>query len=545
MISAINLKKVISGRTLFEKVTFHVNDGDVVALAGDNGTGKTTLLRILAGHESSDEGQINCPKNTTIGYLPQEWRSESELPLYEEVSAVFSDIREMQAEMHELEEKFAMPEYDEKAYQKLLDRYGELQDIMQARDAFEVEGQIADVLRGLGFRRRDWQKPVRTFSGGWQMKICLAKILLQRPTVLLLDEPTNHLDIDARNWLEDFLKGYPFAVLMISHDRHFLDAMTKRIHEIFNKKLETYNCSFTAYLDEREERLEKVVIAKRKQEQEIARMQEFIDKHRAQIARAQLVQSRIRTIEKMEIIQVPPQRRKMRFSFPKAPHSGSTVVEVRDLAKSFGDNHVFKDINFTVARGEKVVLLGVNGAGKTTLLRSINSKLETDVGTVRLGTGVIVDHFDQDQTYHLNNNSSILEELMRDAPHDMVPRLRSLLGLFLFSGDDVTKMIGVLSGGERARVALAKMLLRPSNLLIMDEPTNHLDVIAKEVLMHALREYDGTILFVSHDRHFVEGIATRVIELYDGKLRDFPGTYSEFYEHKKRMKLDEEPEDLR
>jgi ATP-binding cassette subfamily F protein 3 len=545
MISVTSLKKILGGRVLFENLTFHVSDGETVAIAGENGTGKSTLLKILAGVISQDEGDINTPKGTTIGYLPQHIEFDSKNGLYEEVSSVFEDIKKLHNEMRELEEQFSMPEYDEEKYQKLLDRYGDIQDELIRRDAFEIDGKVAEVLRGLGFKKRDWEKSVNQFSGGWKMKIYLAKLLLKRPNLLLLDEPTNHLDIDARNWLEEFLSSYPYSVIFISHDRYFVDTTAKRIYEIFNKKLEVYHCSFSKYLEEREERIDKIYMAKKKQDDEIARMQSFIDKFRAQVAKAQLVQSRIRAIEKMEKIDVPPRRKKIRFNFPPAPSCGSTIVEVRGLSKSFGENVVFKDLEFTIVKGEKVVLLGVNGAGKTTLLRIITEHLKPDSGEVKIGHNVIVDYFEQEQTHNLDNSLTVLQEMNKNAPFDMVPKIRSLLGLFLFSGDDVNKSVGVLSGGERARLALAKMLLRPSNLLILDEPTNHLDILAKEVLMEAIQSYGGTVIFVSHDRYFVSNTASRVIELHDQTMRDFPGTYEEYYIFKKRMQLDEGEDDVR
>ncbi len=545
MIAVKNLSKYHGERCLFKDVTFHVNDNEVVGLCGENGSGKSTILKILAGIESSDTGEFNCPKGTTFGYLPQDIIMKSEKTLYDEVSEVFEEVIRLKKEAGEIEELFASGNYDEKQYQKLLDRYGDLQEKIMMTDAHTIDAEIHDVLRGLGFLRRHWSKKVSEFSGGWQMKIYMAKLLLEKPDVLLLDEPTNHLDIDARNWLETFLKNYPKSVIIVSHDRHFMDSVVKKIFEIYASKLEVYHGLFSKYLTEREERIDKLYIAYEKQQDEIDKMQEFIDRFRAKIDKAQLVQSRIKTLEKMEKIQLPPRRKKIKFFFPKALPSGEVIVEAFDVAKSYGNLKVFEPLSFTISRGEKIVLLGVNGAGKTTLVKVITQNLKPDSGEARLGHNVKIDYFAQDQAQELNPTNSVLGEVSQNCPMDMAPKLRTLLGTFLFSGDDVNKSVSVLSGGERARLSLAKMLLRQSNFLILDEPTNHLDVLAKDVLKEALMKYDGTVLFVSHDRDFVSNVATRVLEIYDGKLRDYPGTYEEFLEHKLRNNLDADPDDIR
>jgi len=545
MIAVKNLSKYHGERCLFKEVTFHVNDNEVVGLCGENGSGKSTILKILCGLESSDSGEINCPRGNTYGYLPQDIIMKSEKTLYDEVSEVFSEIIGLKKEAERIEELFASGSYDEKEYQKLLDSYGNIQEKIIETDAHTIDADIHDVLRGLGFKHKHWTKRVNEFSGGWQMKIYLAKLLLQKPSVLLLDEPTNHLDIDARNWLEDFLKKYPKSVVLVSHDRHFMDSVTKKIFEIFNQKLETFHGTFSKYLVEREERIDKIYIAYEKQKDEIAHMQEFIDKFRAKIDKAQLVQSRIKTIEKMDKIVLPPRRKKIKFYFPKALPSGEVIVEAFDVAKSYGDFKVFDPCSFTIARGEKVVLLGVNGAGKTTLIKLITQNLEPTSGLLRIGHNVKIDYFAQDQSQELNPTNSVFGEVAQNCPFDMAPKLRTLLGTFLFSGDDVNKSVSVLSGGERARLSIAKMLLRQSNFLIMDEPTNHLDVLAKDVLKEALARYEGTVVFVSHDRDFVSNVATRVLEIYDGKLRDYPGTYEEYHDYKLRSNIDADPDDIR
>ena len=436
MLSVRGLKRVISGKLLFDGVTFHVNDGEVVALAGDNGTGKSTLLRFIAGLESPDGGAISHPRDTTIGYLPQDIALTEGATLDEYLHEPFSDVASLQGEARELEERFAMPDYDEKKYQKLMDRYGEIQDLLLARDAYEIEGKIAEVLRGLGFRKRDLGKRVDTFSGGWQLKICLARLLLLNPGILLLDEPTNPLDIDARNWLEEFLTAYRHSVLIVSHDRHFLDATVCRIHELFNRGLETYHCKYSQYLVEREARVDKVYKMKEKQDEEIARVREFVARNRTRVETASLCQSRLKALERMEIIQVPPRRRKIRFRFPPAPPCGNIVLEAEGLAKSYGDHRVFEGVGFTALKGEKIVLLGVNGAGKSTLIKILTGHVKADRGEYRLGAGVVVDYFAQDQTYRLDNTATVLEEMLRHAPIDMVPAIRSLLALFLFQAQN-------------------------------------------------------------------------------------------------------------
>ncbi len=545
MIAVKNLSKYHGERCLFKDATFHINDGEVVGFCGENGTGKSTMLKILCGIDTPDSGEINCPKGTTFGYLPQDIIMKSDKTLYEEVSEVFKEILELKKEAEKIEELFASGDYDENQYQKLLDRYGELQDKIMMFEAHTVDAQIHDVLRGLGFLHKHWTKKVSEFSGGWQMKIYLAKLLLMKPSVLLLDEPTNHLDIDARNWLERFLKNYPNSVLIVSHDRHFMDSVVNKIFEVYAGKLESFSCNFSRYLVDREERIDKLYIAYEKQQDEIAKIQEFIDRFRAKIDKAQLVQSRIKTLEKMEKIVLPPRRKKIKFFFPPALPSGEVIIEAFDVTKSYGNLKVFEPFSFTVSRGEKVVLLGVNGAGKTTLIKTITKNIAPTGGEVRIGHNVKIDYFAQDQAQELNPTNSVLGEVSQNCPFDMVPKLRTLLGTFLFSGDDVNKSVSVLSGGERARLSIAKMLLRQSNFIIMDEPTNHLDVLAKDVLKEALQKYEGTVLFVSHDRDFVSNVATRVLEIYDGKLRDYPGTYEEFLEYKLRNNLDADPDDIR
>jgi ATP-binding cassette subfamily F protein 3 len=390
---------------------------------------------------------------------------------------------------------------------------------------------VAKVLRGLGFVQADWEKDCGDFSGGWQMRIALARLLLQKPNVLLLDEPTNHLDIEARNWLEEYLCSYPYSVILVSHDRFFLDQVCHRISEVWNHTLTDYHCSYSNYLVQREERVAALREAKRRQDEEVAAMEDFIRRFRYNANKASLVQSRIKQLEKVERIVLPPERKRIRFRFPSPPKSGRVVMELSGICKSYGEKQVLADIGLTIESGERIALVGHNGAGKSTLMRILNGEA-FQAGERHIGHNVSVDFFAQDQAQVMDQQKSAYEELLATSPYDMVPQLRDILGAFLFSGDDIHKKIGVLSGGEKNRLALARMLLKPANLLLMDEPTNHLDLFSKDVLLDALRSFSGTVVFVSHDRHFIDGLATRVVEVEGGTLTSYMGDY-EYYLAKK------------
>ena len=394
-----------------------------------------------------------------------------------------------------------------------------------------MEAEIGTVLKGLGFAQADWHRDCGEFSGGWQMRIALACLLLQKPDVLLLDEPTNHLDIEARNWLEEYLCAYPGSVILVSHDRFFMDSVCSRIAEVWNQTMTDYHCRYSTYLQQREERVTALRNAKRIQDEEIEKTEDFIKRFRYQANKASQVQSRIKQLEKVERIIIPPERKKIRFHFPEAPKSGKSVVELKGVTRSFGEHVVLNRIDLTVEKGERVALVGHNGAGKSTLM-SVLAGGEIQGGERVMGHNVTMDYFAQDQANVLGQNRSAYDELYADAPYDMVPRLRDILGAFLFTGDDIHKTVSVLSGGERNRLALAKMLLRPSNLLLMDEPTNHLDLNSKEVLQDALKGFDGTVVFVSHDRYFVNALATRVVEVEGGCVENYFGDY-EYYLGKK------------
>ena len=503
---------------------------------GENGAGKSTLMKIIAGLMDPTSGEIQFARGARASYLPQDGIVTSGCPLFLEARSAFGELLAMEEELQRLGKELERQPADAPDHDQMLHRYGELQEQFRHRGGYTMEAEIGVVLKGLGFAQEDWQRDCGEFSGGWQMRIALARLLLQRPDVLLLDEPTNHLDIEARNWLESYLCSYPGSVILVSHDRFFMDQVCSRIAEVWNHAITDYHCNYTRYLDQREERVSALREAKRIQDEEVEKIEDFIRRFRYQANKASLVQSRIKQLEKVERIIIPPERKRIRFHFPDAPKSGKTVIELRGLTKAYGSHTVLNRVNLTVEKGERVALIGHNGAGKSTLM-SVLAGAEYQGGEYTLGHNVIRDYFAQDQASILDSGRSVWDEIYSDAPYDMVPRLRDILGAFLFSGDDINKPVGVLSGGERNRLALAKMLLRPSNLLLMDEPTNHLDLFSKEVLLDALKSFDGTVVFVSHDRYFVNGLATRVVEVEGGALINYFGDYEYYLEKKEGLTL--------
>jgi len=528
MVQITNLCKEFAAQELFSHVTWRIGKGDRVGLVGENGTGKSTLLKILAGLVEPSSGSICYAKGCTVGYLPQEGVAVVGKTLFAEVMSALEDLLEIERELGEITRTLESA-IDGGLHDALLERFGVLQEEFRSKGGYAREATVGNVLRGLGFPPSDWEKECATFSGGWQMRIALAKLLLQRPNILLLDEPTNHLDIEARNWLEEYLREYPFSVVMVSHDRFFMDQVCRRITEVWNRTLTDYPCSYSRYLVEREERVTRLREAKRRQDEEIEKIEDFISRFRSKADKASLVQSRIKQLEKIERIVLPPERKRIRFSFPEPPRSGRIVIELKGLTKAYGDQTVLDGVSMTVEKGERVSLVGHNGAGKSTLMRILAGDPFQN-GERKLGANVFLDYFAQDQASALDGGRTAYEELLAEAPYDSVPLLRDMLGAFLFSGDDIHKRIEVLSGGEKNRLALAKMLLRPSNLLLLDEPTNHLDLFSKEVLLDALRSFSGTVVFVSHDRHFINALATRTVEVGGGTIRSFDGNYEEYLE---------------
>ena len=528
MIQLSDLTKSFGDRTLLEHVTWQIGDGDRVGLCGPNGAGKTTLLKMLAAIDEPDSGAIVKPADLTIGYLPQDGLTHSGRTVFEEASSAFQPLLDIKAEMHDIEDRLGDPSVPEAEHETMLSRYAELQDRFRLSDGYNMDLRIATVLRGLGFGPEDSQRPCETFSGGWQMRIALAKLLLGRPNLLLLDEPTNHLDLEARNWLEEYLSAYPYAVILVSHDRYFLDTVVTRITDLNLRKLTDYVGNYSTYVDQRDAMLERLRQSKREQDEEVARVKMFIDRFRYQATKAAQVQSRIKLLEKVVPIEVPPERKRIHFTFPKCSKSGRTVFDVKHARKAYGDVRVFKDLSVHIERGDRIALVGPNGAGKSTLMRLLSGEEPPDSGSRTVGHQVVMEYFAQDEAIRLDPALTVYETLAAGSPNDMVPAIRNILGGFLFSGDDIFKKAAVLSGGERTRLAVARMLLRPSNTLLLDEPTNHLDLDSKDVLLEALDDYGGTLIFVSHDRYFVERLATKIIEIGHGEAVVYPGTYSEF-----------------
>jgi ATP-binding cassette subfamily F protein 3 len=538
MIQLYSLTKSFGDRVLFDAVTWQIDDRERVGLCGPNGAGKTTLLRMLAGLDEPDRGDIIKPSGLTIGYLPQDGLVHQGRTVFGEASLAFAPLLAMKNEMHSLEERMAAPDAGEDEQARMLDRYSELSDRFRLGEGYSIELQVATVLGGLGFSREDFDRPADTFSGGWQMRIALAKLLLGRPGLLLLDEPTNHLDLEARNWLESYLREYPHAVMLVSHDRFFLDSVVTRIADLNLRTLTDYHGNYSDYLVERDARIERLRAAKREQDEEVARVKMFIDRFRYQATKAAQVQSRIKLLEKVVPIEVPPERKKVHFSFPAALKSGRTVLELKHVRKAYDPLVVFNDLSLHVERGDRIALVGPNGSGKSTLMRMLSGTEPPDRGERRLGHQVVTEYFAQDEATRLDPVKTVYETLVSGSSVHMVPAIRNILGGFLFSGDDIYKKCAVLSGGERTRLAVARMLLRPSNLLLLDEPTNHLDLDSKDVLLDALVDYGGTLIFVSHDRYFVERLATRIIEVGGGRAESFPGTYPEFLWRKEHLQSD-------
>jgi ATP-binding cassette, subfamily F, member 3 len=527
MLQIKKIDKFFADRRLFAEINLHIRPNDRIGLCGENGTGKTTLLKMLAGRVSPDAGELQVARGTTFGYLPQDGLEHHGVSLFEEVRSALAELLVLERELTELEQAIAAG-----GSETQLERYAEAQELFQQRGGYTVEAEIGKVLRGLGFSESDWEKPCEQFSGGWQMRIALAKLLLQRPNLLLLDEPTNHLDLPARDWLEGYLIDYPHAIMLVSHDRFFLDQVVNRIVEVWNSALTEYPGNYSKYLVERDRRVAALREEKRRQDEEIAKTEAFISRFRYQANKASLVQSRIKQLEKVERIVLPPQRKQIAFRFPEPPKSGRQVLAVEAGSQAYGDLQVLNKIDLSVERGERLALVGPNGAGKSTLMRLL-AGVEAPLSGKRVeGHNLQLAYFAQDQAKVLDGSQTVLQEMTAAAPFAMVPKVRDILGAFLFSGDDVEKRVAVLSGGERNRLALAILLLRPANLLLLDEPTNHLDLQSKEVLLQALKGYSGTLVFVSHDRYFVDHLATRVIEVGGGRATSWLGNYEDFLQSK-------------
>jgi ATP-binding cassette subfamily F protein 3 len=538
MIQLSGAGKRFGPKLLFEDLNWMITAQDRAGLVGANGSGKTTLLKVLASLESLDYGKLSVTRGVSSGYLPQDGLSLSGRSVFAECISVFASLQQMEVEMEELTHKMGELDPAGGEYAQVADRFHQLDSEFRTRDGYAIEAQVGTVLSGLGFPHEEWNKRTEEFSGGWQMRIALAKLLLEKPNLLLLDEPTNHLDLEARNWLEQYLANYPFAFVLISHDRYFLDVTVNKIVEIWNRGVHFYSGNYEKYLRQKQERTEQLEAAYRNQRERIEQLEAFISRFRYQATKAKQVQSRIKELDKIERIELPTEEKTIHFSFPQPKPSGRIVAEFKGVAKAYGDHTVFSGVDCYIERGDRVALVGVNGAGKSTLIKLLAGSEALTSGEYRLGHNAEVDYFAQDQYKELDPNARMLDDLQGEAPRSTNTELRSLLGCFLFSEDDVFKRIGVLSGGERNRYALARMLLQPSNFLLLDEPTNHLDMRAKDVLLESLEKYTGTVVFVSHDRYFIDKLATRVFEIGNGEVHVFPGNYEDYIWRKEGKQID-------
>ena len=534
MIQLSGAGKRFGHKLLFENVDWLITNRDHIGLVGGNGTGKSTLMKVLGGMDTFDYGSLIIAKGTSAGYLPQDGLTLSGRTVFAECMSVFDDVRAMEQELESLMHSMAELDHTSREYDAVADRYQRVEHEFRARDGYSIEAEVGRVLMGLGFGKEDWQRMTDEFSGGWQMRLALAKLLLQKPNLLLLDEPTNHLDLEARNWLEEYLQNYPHAFLLISHDRYFLDVTVDKIAEIWNKKFWFYTGNYDRFLAQKTQRNEQLQAAYKNQRDRIEQLEVFINRFRYTATKAKQVQSRIKELERMERIEVPPEEKTIHFSFPQPKASGRIVAEFEGVAKMYpgrngaGQKEVFRDVSFMIERGDRISLVGVNGAGKSTLIKLLAGTEPLSNGEFRLGHNVQSDYFAQDQYKELDPDARMIDDLGALSPRSTETELRGLLGCFLFSEDDVFKKIGVLSGGERGRYALLRLLLHPANFLLLDEPTNHLDLRAKDVLLNALVEYTGTVVFVSHDRYFIDKLATRVFEVGGGQVEIFPGNYEDY-----------------
>jgi ATP-binding cassette, subfamily F, member 3 len=528
MIQLSGAGKRYGHKLLFENLVWLITPQDRVGIVGANGTGKSTLLKILGGLETLDYGELTTAKGITFGYLPQDGLTLTGRTVFEEGMSVFQDLMGMEEEMETLTRQMSELDHESREYDQVADRFHRIDQEFRTRDGYAIEAQVGAVLAGLGFKKEDWTRLTDEFSGGWQMRISLAKLLLQKPDLLLLDEPTNHLDLETRNWLEGYLHEYPHAYVLISHDRYFLDVTVDKIVEIWNKGVHFYPGNYDKYLAQKAQRRETLEAAYRNQRERIEQLEAFINRFRYQATKAKQVQSRIKELEKIERIEVPPDEKTIHFKFPQPKPSGRMVAEFKRVAKSYGSKQVFSGVTLNIERGDRVALVGHNGAGKSTLIKILAGAEPVSAGEFKLGHNVEADYFAQDQYKELDPERRVLDDIWELAPHHTQTDLRSLLGCFLFTEDDVFKRIGVLSGGERNRYALARMLLHPANFLLLDEPTNHLDLRAKDVLLESLEKYSGTVVFVSHDRYFIDKLATKVFEVGGGEVQVYPGNYEDY-----------------
>jgi len=535
MISLVGAGKRFGPRELFDRVDWMITSRDRVGLVGANGTGKTTLLKMLAGMEQPDMGEVTRPKGLQAGYLPQDGLSLRGRTVFAECMSVFENLKSMEREMEELAHSMGELDPASEEYEFAADRYGRLDGQFRNRDGYALEAKVGAVLAGLGFVKEDWLRATEEFSGGWQMRIALGKLLLEQPDLLLLDEPTNHLDLEARNWLEEYLTNYPGAFVLISHDRYFLDVTVKKIAELWNRGVHFYSGNYAQYLKQKDERRATLSASHKNQQDRIEQLEAFITRFRYKASKAKQVQSRIKELEKIERIEIPAEERVVRFEFSEPPRSGDDVVVMNALAKQWplpdgGVKPVFSGVSGIIKRQSKIAVVGVNGAGKSTFLKVLAGQTEPSSGTVSLGANVELGYFSQHAMEVLDPKKSIFETVQDALPLANRGVIMNLLGAFLFSGDAVDKKIENLSGGEKSRVVLATLLARPINFLVLDEPTNHLDIRSREMLLNALQNFTGTVMLVSHDRHFLRCLVDRVIEVDHGEMRTYEGNYEYYLE---------------
>ena len=525
-------------KVLFNKINCVINAHDRIALVGSNGSGKTTLLRMLMGELDSDGGSVDKAGYVSVGYLPQDGISVSGKTLFAEAESAFSDILGLQKNLEKAEEEMLEMDTSADEYYDLIDLMGEWEQQLEDHEPAKMKSRIERILLGMGFKESDFERDTGEFSGGWQMRIALAKLLLQNPSLIILDEPTNHLDIVSQHWVEQYLKHYQGALIVISHDRAFLDEVTNRTLELKLGNLTTFKGNYSYYVSERDKRLETLRKAYANQQKEIKEVKDWINRFRSNVKKASMVQSRIKALEKMELISIPRDEKKMFFRFPKSPPASAKVITISDLHKAYGDNVIFDGLDLRIDKGDRIAVVGVNGAGKSTLARIIAGTEPFQSGEVEKGINTVLGYFAQSQADELDPNNSVLEEVEKAAIGNDDANPRGALGALLFSGDEALKKTSVLSGGEKNRVALAKMLMHPSNCMVLDEPTNHLDIKSKEVLQEAINLYEGTVILVSHDRAFLDGVVNKVLEVSPGSTRMLTCNVSEYIQRLEQEKAE-------
>ena len=538
MISVNNVTVAFGGFTLFENISFLVNPKDRIGLAGKNGAGKSTMLKLIAGLQNPTKGDVGKPKGYKIGYLPQDMIHQHGNTVFDETAAAFTEVKQMEQRLEDINKELeTRTDYESDAYANLITELTDLNTRLEIIGVGTIDEQIEKILRGLGFERKDFVRQTNEFSGGWRMRIELAKLLLQKPDILLLDEPTNHLDIEAIGWLEEFLETYSGALVMISHDKQFLDHVTKRTIEIVNHKIYDYKANYSKYLVLRQERIDQQESAAKNQQKIIDHTEALIDKYRAKANKAAFAQSLIKKLDRMERVEVDDvDTSAISFRFPPPAHSGKIVLTVENAGKQYGEKRIFSGAEFILTKGEKIALVGRNGEGKSTMMKMIRRVTDFE-GNITIGHSVMPGVFEQDQEEKLDQNKTVFETIDELAVGDVRKQVRGLLGSFLFSGEDIDKKVRVLSGGERGRLALCKLLLEPYNLLLLDEPTNHLDIRSKEILKKALMDYEGTVILVSHDRDFLDGLVNKLYEFRDGQVKEHLCGINEFMEKRKLERL--------